>query len=89
MTTREVHSVPTRHASQPRVHVVGPGESLWSIAEATSAADPGRVWRAIWAANRDVIGEDPDLILPGQRLLLPHADSDTDTDTDTDKGERR
>ena len=31
----EARAVPTRPASQPRVHVVRPGESLWSIAEAT------------------------------------------------------
>lgn len=86
VTTSEVHRVPTRPASQPPVHVVRPGESLWSIAAATSTAgDLDRGWRAIWAANRDVIGDDPDLILPGQQLRLP----DADADPDTDKGERR
>jgi len=28
-------------------------------------------WRAIYRLNRDVIGRDPDLIRPGQRLVLP------------------
>lgn len=87
VTTSEARIVSARPASQPRLHVVRPGESLWSIAEATSAAaDPAQRWRAIWSANRDVIGDDPDLILPGQRLRLP--DDDTATDTDRDKGER-
>lgn len=88
---RTLRSVPTRPAPQPRVHVVRPGESLWSIAVATATADDGdldRRWRAIWAANRELIGDDPDLILPGQRLRLPDA-GHTDTDTDTDEGERR
>ena len=86
MATSEARSVSTRPSAQPRVHVVRRGESLWSIAEATCAADdPDQRWRAIWAANRAVIGDDPDLILPGQRLRLPAAD----TDTDSDKGERR
>ena len=78
----EARTVPTRPVSQPRVHVVRPGESLWSIAEATSAGgDPDQRWRAIWAANRDLIGDDPDLILPGQQLRLPDDANDTDTDT--------
>lgn len=59
------------------VHVVVPGESLWSIAQATgsTASDVHAAWRAIWAANRDVVGDDPDLILPGQRLRLPSTDA--------------
>lgn len=85
VATSEARTVSTRPASQPRVHVVRSGESLWSIAVATSAAaDPAQRWRAIWSANRDVIGDDPDLILPGQRLRLP----DDATHTDRDKGER-
>jgi len=80
---RGSRSVSTRPAPQPRVHVVRPGESLWSIAEATwgTGEIEGR-WRAIWTANRDVIGDDPDLILPGQELLLP-------TTSHHNEGERR
>lgn len=53
-------------------HVVVRGDSLWSIAAShPTNASVDRRWRAIWAANRDVIGDDPDLILPGQRLTLP------------------
>ena len=69
---RAPRGVAPRAALPPRVHVVRPGESLWSIAAATwgSAATDER-WRAVWAANRDLIGDDPDLILPGQVLRLP------------------
>lgn len=56
----------------PATHVVRSGDSLWSIARANPGG--GSVdtrWRAIWRANRDVVGDDPDLILPGQVLRLP------------------
>lgn len=54
------------------------GDCLWHLAEASlspdaTAADVDRQWRAIWAANRDTVGTDPDLILPGQRLTMPEA----------------
>lgn len=52
------------------------GDTLWGLAEATlpggaTAAEIDRRWRAIYRANLDAIGADPDLIRPGQRLLLP------------------
>ncbi|WP_281280308.1 LysM peptidoglycan-binding domain-containing protein [Nocardioides eburneiflavus] len=65
-------------------YVVRPGDSLWSIAQAHPARgdDVERRWRAIWAANRDVVGADPDLIHPGQALRLPATDPRTHTDED-------
>lgn len=56
----------------PRIHVVEPGESLWSIAgEFTdSTADQAELVAAIHAENRAIIGADPDLIMPGQRLEI-------------------
>ena len=60
----------------PAVHVVARGESLWRIAaeqlgpDASDAAISA-AWRAIYQANRDLIGDDPGLILPGQRLSIP------------------
>ncbi len=55
---------------------VSPGDTLWGLARRTLADDAAhrqveRRWRAIYAANRRVVGDDPDLIHPGQRLLLP------------------
>lgn len=59
----------------PDTYVVRPGDSLWSIARAhpgaTGSGSVERRWRAIWQANRDLVGDDPDLILPGQALRLP------------------
>ncbi|WP_029432646.1 LysM domain-containing protein [Blastococcus sp. URHD0036] len=61
-------------------HVVVRGECLWDIAaadlRARTGSDPGdddvaRAVDAWWAANADVIGPDPDLLLPGQVLRAP------------------
>lgn len=83
--------VPARPTQPARTHVVRHGESLWSIAEANPAAESGvdQRWRAIWSANRDVIGDDPDLIIPGQQLRLPAHDETDDNDNDTNQGDRR
>lgn len=58
---------------------VARGDTLWSIAAAdlpprAGDARIGRRWRAIYAANRDLVGPDPDLIEPGQLLRLPGKD---------------
>ena len=45
-------------------------------------------WRAIWRHNLDVVGDDPDLIHPGQALRLPHTDTSTEPNHEKD-GERR
>ncbi|MEO3850026.1 transglycosylase family protein [Streptomyces sp. B8F3] len=44
-------------------YTVRSGDTLSRIADAHGAP-----WREIYEANRDVIGGDPDVILPGQRL---------------------
>lgn len=60
--------------------VVRPGDTLWHLsADALRAAgDPhptnrriAQAWPAFWQANREVVGDDPDLILPGTRLAVP------------------
>lgn len=65
-----------RVAPAQRSVVVRPGDCLWSIAARDLPLDaPGREvasrWHAVYAANRAVIGPDPDQLVPGQRLLLP------------------
>ena len=54
------------------MYTVRSGDTLWDIAqrEIPNADDREitEAWRAIWRANRDVIGADPGLILPGQQL---------------------
>ena len=56
--------------------VVHRGDTLWSIAARhlgpnASDAEIAQAWPAWFDANRAVIGEDPDLILPGQVLRAP------------------
>jgi hypothetical protein len=60
--------------------VVAPGDTLWSLAERAlgPGATPEQVaaaWPTWWSANRDVVGPDPHLIHPGDRLTPPPASS--------------
>ena len=58
---------------------VRPGDTLWSLAardlpvDSPDASIAAR-WHAIYAANRSLIGPDPDVIEPGLRLRLPGKD---------------
>jgi hypothetical protein len=80
---RPTIGAPTRYtdlrsgqAIRPSTRVVGPGESLWSIAatelgpNATDTQIATR-WPDWYAANRTLIGPDPNLIRPGQVLRTP------------------
>jgi nucleoid-associated protein YgaU len=57
--------------SADEVYVVAHGDSLSKIAK--HHLGHANDWRKIYEANRDVIGDDPDLIKPGQRLRIPKA----------------
>jgi hypothetical protein len=57
---------------------VAPGDSLWSLTAGllptgASAATVASGWRLLYAANRTVIGPDPDLLRPGQTLRIAPA----------------
>ncbi|MEU9760635.1 transglycosylase family protein [Streptomyces sp. NPDC047987] len=57
-----------RDAASPAAgsaYTVRPGDNLWAIADAQNV--PGG-WPALYEANKEVVGSDPDLILPGQSL---------------------
>jgi len=51
------------------------GDCLWAIAAEVLATDDtakiDRYWKSIFAANRSIIGTDPDKLFPGQILELP------------------
>ena len=56
--------------------VVQRGDSLWSLAEdrlgpQATDAQVAQAWPAWWQANRELIGDDPDLLLPGTPLTPP------------------
>ena len=60
---------------RPETATVSAGDSLWTLAAehytgASSAELIDRV-EAIHSANRHIIGADPNLIMPGQRLEMP------------------
>jgi len=74
--TRPAAPAEPAEPAEPEMVRVAPGDTLWDIARAT--LDPGagsdlidQRWREIYRANLAAIGADPDLIRPGQRLLLP------------------
>lgn len=70
----------SRGTAAPDSVVVRAGDTLWDItarhlgAEA-DAATIATVWPLWFEANRDVIGTDPDFILPGTRLVPPPDES--------------
>ena len=56
--------------------MVRPGDTLWAISadrlpQGAALAAVDRAWRSLYAANRAVIGPDPDLIRAGTELRLP------------------
>jgi len=73
------HSAPST-STMPRarlhVYVVRGGDSLWSIAAAHLGPDDrpaaiARAWPRWFAANRGVVGADPDRLRPGEHLRTP------------------
>ncbi|WP_309235386.1 transglycosylase family protein [Streptomyces sp. TRM64462] len=54
-------------AAADGTYTVQPGDNLWAIADTHEL--PGG-WTALYDANRATVGDDPDLILPGQSLDL-------------------
>jgi hypothetical protein len=69
-------AVPQQSADHAEPVVVRGGDSLWSIAAShlppdSSDEDIDSAWRAWYFVNEQVIGENPDLIQPGQLLLPP------------------
>ena len=70
-------AAPARPGAMPEEHyVVRRGDTLWDIAArhlgpAATAAQIAGEWPRWYAANRQVIGADPDRIRPGQRLAPP------------------
>ncbi len=57
---------------QPRPgqeYTVQSGDTLWGIAQ--RAYNDPEDWDTIYDANKGVIGNNPNLIYPGQRLQIP------------------
>lgn len=72
---RQSPAPPTRPARA--VIEVGPGDSLWTIAARqlgpfATDVEIAQAWPLWHRENRQVIGDNPDLLLPGQLLRAPH-----------------
>ncbi len=64
------------HDDRRQPYPVRPGDTLWGIAAVHLPGRPtsgaiARAWPLWWQANRSVIGDDPNLIRPGQVLRAP------------------
>lgn len=53
----------------PKLYEVKSGDSLFAIAKLLLG--DGNRWREIYNLNKDVIGNKPELIYPGQKLVMP------------------
>lgn len=67
--------------ASPEPVTVRPGDTLWDIARhhlppGATTADVAASWPDWYGANIAVVGSDPDLIHPGQRLVAPAATGD-------------
>lgn len=56
------------------VYEVQLGDTLSGIAQKLRGDGTEIAWRKIYEANKEVIGDNPDLIKPGQKLKIPAAD---------------
>jgi LysM repeat protein len=61
-------AAPAAAAPAQRVYIVVPGDNLTRIAERFYG---NANWQGIYAANRGIIGGNPNLIRPGQHLVIP------------------
>jgi hypothetical protein len=66
----------TAAVPQPAHYVVRHGDTLWDIARqrlprGATGAEITREWHRWYQVNRGVVGDDPNLILPGQGLRIP------------------
>lgn len=66
-TSTPTYAAPTTGS---RTHTVAKGDTLFSIARMYYNGDMSK-WRAIYDANRDSIGSDPNKIRVGQKLAIP------------------
>ncbi|MFJ9630838.1 transglycosylase family protein [Streptomyces sp. NPDC101175] len=72
-------TTPQSRAGTVEMYTVVRGDTLSGIAE-TEHVDGG--WHRLYSANRTTVGDDPNLILPGQRLSL-HGKAEPTTRTTT------
>ena len=62
---------PVLPQEQDRWHVVQLGENLTVIAQAYYGSEHEAHWITLYNFNRELIGENPDLLRVGMELLIP------------------
>lgn len=58
-----------RGPAEKKAYTVKAGDSLSNIAQ-SEMGDANR-WRELYAANKDAVGDNPDMIHPGLKLEIP------------------
>ncbi|AJA42419.1 XkdP [Bacillus phage BalMu-1] len=68
-----VKKVTTRPDTKPKPknYTVKSGDSLWKIAAMKQHYGAGSRWPEIYNRNKSVVGKNPNLIYPGQKLVIP------------------
>lgn len=69
LETRQVQDESQKQSEEREVWTVKKGDSLWEIAR--QQYGDGSLWGQIYERNREIIGEDGNIIFPGQVLELP------------------
>lgn len=67
--TRECDNSPEPEPDTSETYTVVSGDCLWNIAKRFYGQ--GSLYTVIYDANTDVIGDNPNLIYPGQELMIP------------------
>lgn len=60
---------PSQAPSNSKIYIVKKSDSLWSISKAMYGN--GSKYQTIYDANKAIIGKNPNLIKPGQKLVIP------------------
>lgn len=68
-TATPVKQPQTAAEKKPTTITVAKGDTLWKIAKAKYG--DGAKWSKIYEANKATIGKNPDVIKPGQKLVIP------------------
>jgi nucleoid-associated protein YgaU len=68
-TARKADALERKMEQAVKKHVVAAGENLSAIAQ--KYYDDAGQYMKIYEANKDVIGDNPDLIQPGMELVIP------------------
>lgn len=60
---------PASSKKPPKTYTVKKGDTLWAISR--RYLGKGAIWQKIYSANKSIIGSNPNLIKPGQELVIP------------------